>query len=79
MAFIIALCEGPIYEIGTVSWDDYDLTIDATTDKVVNATHADGGTDGWLNDNLKVIKYPYGGRCTQMEAFSSKWASRWTK
>jgi len=75
MAFIIALCEGPVYEIGTLSWDDYDLTVDATTHKVVNATHADGGTDGWLNGNLKVIKYPYGGRCTQMETFSSKWAS----
>jgi len=75
MAFIISLCEGPIFEIGTVSWDDYDLTIDATTHKVVNATHADGGTDGWLNDNLTIKKYPYGGRCTDMETFSSKWAS----
>ena len=74
MAFIIALCEGPIHEIGTVSWDDYDLTLDLYGN-VTNATHADGGTDGWLNNNLKIIKYENGGRCTQMETFSSKWAS----
>tara|TARA_R100001530_G_scaffold133400_1_gene106750 strand:+ start:4158 stop:7958 length:3801 start_codon:yes stop_codon:yes gene_type:complete len=74
MAFIIALCEGPINHIGDVFWEDYKLTLDGNNE-VSNATHTDGSTDDWLNGNLTIHKYPDGGRCTQMEAFSSKWAS----
>ncbi len=82
MAFIIALCEGPIHKIGTsnygttsgIYWDDYELSFDLNGN-VINATHADGNTDSWLNDNLKIVKHPDGGRCLEMETFSSKWAS----
>ena len=82
MAFIIALCEGPINKIGTsnygtnsgIYWDDYELSFDLAGN-VINATHADGGTDSWLNGNLKIVKYPDGGRCLDMETFSSKWNS----
>ena len=74
MAFIIALCEGPIHSINNVHWDDHTLTLNAQGE-VTNATHTDGNTDSWLNGNLKVRKYPYGGPCTEMEAFSSKWNS----
>lgn len=82
MAFIIALCEGPINKIGTsnygtnsgIYWDDYELSFDLAGN-VINATHADGGTDSWLNGNLKIVKYPDGGRCSDMETFSSKWNS----
>ena len=74
MAFMIALCEGPIDSINQVTWDDWDLTL-ASTGWVSGANHPDGSTDDWLNDNLRIIKYPQGGRCLEMEAFSSKWAS----
>ena len=74
MAFIIALCEGPIHSINTVHWDDHTLTLNAQGE-VTNATHTDGTTNNWLNGNLKIRKYPYGGPCTEMEAFSSKWNS----
>ena len=74
MAFIIALCEGPIDSINTVHWDDYYLTLDSTG-WVSNATHQDGTTDDWLNNNLRIVKYPEGGPCLEMEAFSSKWNS----
>jgi len=73
MAFIIALCEGPINNIGDVYWDDYKLTLDSTG-TVTSALHADGiNTDDWLNGNLKIIKFPDGGRCGPMESFSGKW------
>ena len=74
MAFIIALCEGPIDSINTVHWDDYYLTLNGQG-TVTNATHPDGTSDDWLNGNLRIIKYPHGGRCNEMESFSSKWAS----
>lgn len=74
MAFLIALCEGPIDSINTVHWDDYYLTLNGQG-TVTNATHPDGTSDDWLNGNLKIIKYPQGGRCNEMESFSSKWAS----
>lgn len=82
MAFIIALCEGPINKIGTdnygtnsgIYWDDWELSFNLAG-SVINATHPDGQTDDWLNGNLKIVKYPDGGRCTDMENFSSKWAS----
>ena len=82
MAFIVALCEGPIHKIGTdnygtnsgIYWDDYELSFDLAGN-VTNATHADGNTDSWLNDNLKIIKHPDGGRCLEMESFSTKWNS----
>lgn len=74
MAFIIALCEGPIDSINTVHWDDYYLTLNGQG-TVTNATHPDGSSDDWLNGNLRIVKYPHGGRCTEMESFSTKWAS----
>lgn len=74
MAFIIALCEGPIDSINTVHWDDYYLTLNGQG-TVTNATHPDGSSDDWLNGNLRIVKYPHGGRCTEMENFSSKWAN----
>lgn len=74
MAFIIALCEGPINEIGDVYWDHWRLTLDSNG-VVTNATDPGPGnnTDSWLNGNLTIKKYPHGGRCSEMEAFSGKW------
>ena len=82
MAFIVALCEGPIHKIGTdnygtnsgIYWDDYELSFDLAGN-VTNATHASGSTDDWLNGNLKIVKHPDGGRCLEMESFSPKWNS----
>jgi hypothetical protein len=74
LAFIIALCEGPIHNINDVYWDDYKLSL-RDNGWVHNATHSDGTTDNWLNDRLKIVKYPDGGRCAEMEAFSPKWAT----
>ena len=74
LAFIIALCEGPIHNINEVFWDDYELSL--RDNGVVHlARHADGSTDNWLNDQLIIKKFPNGGRCPEMEAFSPKWAN----
>ena len=89
MAFIITLCEGPIKDINDIYWDDYKLVFDEIniTDEfenvlgtipgnnVIDAIHPDGSSDDWLKDQMKVYRYPYGGRCVEMEAFSSKWAA----
>ena len=72
MAFIIPLCEGPIEAINDIYWDDWRLTLDGNGN-VTQATDRDGETDDFLNGNLKIIKYTNGGRCTNMENFSSKW------
>ena len=72
MAFIIPLCEGPIEAINDIYWDDWKLTLDGGGN-VTNATDRDGQTDDFLNGNLQIIKYTNGGRCTNMENFSSKW------
>ncbi len=72
MAFIIPLCEGPIEAIDYIWWDNYKLTIDGSGN-VTNATDLEGNTDDFLNGNLIIHKYPNGGRCSQMEAFSTKW------
>ena len=74
LAFIIALCEGPIHNINDVWWDDYRLSL-RDNGTVHLATHEDGSTDNWLNDQLIIKKYPDGGRCAEMEAFSPKWAN----
>ena len=42
---------------------------------VIDAIHPDGSHDDWLKDQMKVFRYPYGGRCVEMEAFSTKWAA----
>jgi hypothetical protein len=89
MGFIITLCEGPIKGINDIYWDDYKLvfdTIEVNDDlenvvgtipgnNVIDAIHPDGSHDDWLKDQMKVHRYPYGGRCVEMEAFSSKWAA----
>ena len=89
MGFIITLCEGPIKAINDIYWDDYKLVFDTEdiyggTEEVIgtypgnNVTdgiHPDGSHDAWLNGNLKIVRYPYGGRCVEMEAFSTKWAA----
>ena len=90
MAFIIALCEGPIKAINDIYWDDYKLVFEQGEEiygdgedvegyllgnNVVDAIHPDGTTDNWLDGNFKVVRFPYGGRCPEMEAFSTKWAS----
>ena len=72
MAFIIALCEGPIESIGTIYWDNYALTLDGNG-VVTNAVDANGASDEFLNGNLTIKKFKAGGRCTDMEAFSTKW------
>ena len=72
MAFIISLCEGPIENIGQIWWDDFRLTLDSNGN-VTNATDSQGGTDDFLNGNLIVKKFKSGGRCSPMEAFSTKW------
>ena len=74
LAFIIALAEGPIHNINDVYWDDYKLSL-RDNGWVYMATHDDGSTDEWLNDRLKIVKYPDGGRCAEMEAFSPKWST----
>jgi len=89
MAFMIALCEGPIQAIKSVWWEDYKLVFDsddiyneyedvvATIEgsNVIDAIHQDGTHDDWLKDSFSVFRYPHGGRCAQMEAFSTKWAT----
>ena len=90
MGFIITLCEGPIKAINDIYWDDYKLVFDTediyepNTEEVigtypginvVDGIHPDGSRDNWLNGNLKIVRYPYGGRCVEMEAFSTKWAT----
>lgn len=89
MGFIITLCEGPIKAINDIYWDDYKLVFDTEniTDEyeavigtypgnnVIDGIHPDGSHDAWLNGNLKIVRYPYGGRCNEMEAFSTKWAA----
>ena len=72
MAFIIALCEGPIESINDIYWDNWRLTLDSNGN-VTNATDPDGNTDDFLNGNLIVKKFKAGGRCSPMETFSSKW------
>jgi len=72
MAFIITLCEGPIENIGTVWWDNWQLTLDSNGN-VTNATDGQGQTDDFLNGNLVVKKFKSGGRCAPMESFSTKW------
>jgi hypothetical protein len=90
MAFIIALCEGPIKGINDIYWDDYKLVFEQGEaiygdgeedesyligDNVIDAIHPDGSTDSWLSGNFKVVRFPHGGRCPEMEAFSTKWAT----
>ena len=72
MAFIIPLCEGPVNSIGDIYWDNFVLSLDATGN-VTNALDDNGNSDDFLNNNLKIIKAPTGGRSTEMETFSSKW------
>ena len=72
MAFIISLCEGPIESIDQIWWDDFKLTLDSDGN-VTNATDSNGNTDDFLNGNLTVKKFKAGGRCSPMEAFSTKW------
>ena len=89
MGFIITLCEGPIKGINNIYWDDYRLVFDTVNitnefetvigtfpgNNVIDAIHPDGSNDDWLNGNLKIVRYPYGGRCNEMETFSTKWAA----
>ena len=89
MGFIITLCEGPIKDINDIYWDDYKLVFDEINitddlenvlgtipgNNVIDAIHPDGSHDDWLKDQMKVFRYPYGGRCVEMEAFSTKWAA----
>jgi len=89
MGFIITLCEGPIKDINDIYWDDYKLVFDEISifdaaenvlgtipgNNVIDAIHPDGSHDDWLKDQMKVHRYPYGGRCVEMEAFSTKWAA----
>ena len=90
MGFIIALCEGPIKAINDIYWDDYKLVFEQGDpiygdgeevedyligNNVTDAIHPDGSTDSWLSGNFKVVRFPHGGRCPEMEAFSTKWAA----
>ena len=75
MAFIVLLCEGPINSINNIWWDNYSLTLDGSGE-VTNATDRSGNTDDFLNGNLKILKFPNGGRCNPMEEFDpTKWGN----
>lgn len=78
MAFIIALSEGDVESITDVYWEDKKLTmsaLDATPRNPTDAVDYDNVSHDFLNSNLKISVHPSGGRCSSMEAFSSRWNS----
>lgn len=75
IAMILGLSEGPIDNIGTITWDDFTLSFN-DENFVSNAVNSDGIVDDWLNGSFKVVTFKDGGRCPEMEEFSpSKWGS----
>ena len=79
MAYIIGLSEGPIEGITQMMWTDKLLTFDAdiTTGlrTVTSVIEPNGDTSSFLNGLLKCRLYADGGRCSEMEAFSTAWGT----
>lgn len=86
MAFIITLGEGPVQGIRGVRWDDNNITfsgvgfntnLNAGQRYGVARTNSNFGSGSnetnFLNGNFFCAVYPNGGRCTQMESFSTRW------
>ena len=65
--------ENPILEV-EAAYDNFGSNIsDADFSGPTTVTTEASGYNAFLNGNLRVRKYPAGGRCTNMERFNSAW------
>jgi hypothetical protein len=80
MAYIIALGEGAINSVGLARYEGNELTLDGDINiglrSVTAATDIDGVSQPYIVGNLRLRAYPDGGACSEMESFSSAWASK---
>ena len=90
MAFIISLAEGPVSSINSVKWEDKTISFSGTLafdSGDENAAIAvagdtlsdDGESDNFLSGRFRCKVFPAGGRCREMESFSSGASRKWVR
>lgn len=82
MGFILALGYGEIEAVDKIFWGRQRLSFEEEENyhseliSPINAREEEDGEDNdFLNSNLKIRVFTAGGRCTEMEDFSTNWSS----